>query len=150
MATRIVSSTVTGYTIRPGCAAERLHQADVVFSLHGYVGHGGHDAERGEDQDDHDGGIEQAADAVVDLSLSFGELADAVDVGFGKTLGRVGNVVADCARSPGDADLDQADPSGHSSKALHQIKRCGDLIVFGAAARRNEADAAAFRACVTP
>ena len=67
-----------------GGAADRFHQADVVLALHRDVGHGGHDAERGEDEDDGDGGGEQAADAVVDFAFGFGELADAVDVGFGE------------------------------------------------------------------
>ena len=63
-------------------SADGFHQADVVLALHGDVGHRGHDAERGEDEDDADSRCEQAADALVDFSFGFSELANAVDVGI--------------------------------------------------------------------
>src|SRR5580704_5032422 len=142
MATRIVSSTVTGYTIRPGCAAERLHQADVVFSLHGDVGHGGHDAERGEDQDDHDGSTEQAADAVVDFAFGLGELADSVDVGVGEFLLEDGDVVLNFCGRARDTDLDQADPAWETGETLSGDERDGDSIIFGSTGRCDRGESA--------
>src|SRR5258708_3777609 len=50
-----------------GRASDRFHHAYVVATFGGDVGHGGHDAERGEGEDECGGGGEEAGDARVDF-----------------------------------------------------------------------------------
>src|SRR5882672_4650485 len=67
-----------------GGASDRFHHADVVAALSGDVGHGCHDAKRGEGEDECSCGGEEAGDAGIDFGLSFGELAEGMDFDAGK------------------------------------------------------------------
>src|SRR5581483_98422 len=99
-----------------GGTADGFHEGDIVFALHGDVGHCGHDAKSGEDEDDGDGGVEDAGNAVVDSGFAFGELADGADIEIGKLLLQRGDVVLDLLRSARNAELDEADAARRLAK----------------------------------
>ena len=117
-----------------GGAADSFHQADIIFALHGDVGHGGHDAQPGESQHQRGCGGEQSADASVNFGFGIGELAQAMDVGGGNILREGGDVIANFARSSGHTYLYEADFVGKRGETLRGVEIHDDLAVLGVAA----------------
>src|ERR1700687_5242798 len=114
------------------------------------MGHRGHHAESGEDENYGDSCAEQAADAVVDLGFGFGELANGANVGFGKFSLKVGDVLFDLSGCARCADLDETDSARQSCETLRHVQRRRDLIIFGTSGRPNVVDATILLSAVTP
>src|SRR5262249_51491737 len=115
------------------CSTDGFHEADVVAALHGDIGHGGHDAERGENEHDGDGEIEQAGDARVDFGLRFSELADRADVEIGEFLLERRNIAGDLRRSSRNVQLNDTNPVSQPGEFLDTLKWKKNLRVLGAA-----------------
>src|SRR5882724_11179555 len=92
-----------------GGASDGFHHADVVAAFSGDIGHGGHDAEGGEGEDERGSGGEQAGDARINFGLGFRELAERPTGRIGKFRLKFVDKPLNLLGTSGDADLYLAD-----------------------------------------